>query len=127
MHTHDAADWRHDHPFDTGHTGSERRTLPVMGITARMMVIKIVAGWFYRSKAPMADGLHSGHAFAVGLSAYARRHVLCVLWSRKSPAQRGFRTKLEAARQEPQRTADCQAARRRAMKPISPRPASMSA
>lgn len=80
MHTHDLAEWRHDHRLDTGNLVGERGTLLVMWITAGMMVIEIAAGWFYNSMALLADGLHmSSHAVAIGLSAFAyaaaRRHA----------------------------------------------------
>ncbi len=80
MHTHDLAEWRHDHVFDTGNIAGERSTRLVMWITAGMMVIEIAAGWFYNSMALLADGFHmSSHAVAIGLSAFAyaaaRRHA----------------------------------------------------
>lgn len=80
MHTHDLAEWRHDHQFDTGNIAGERSTLLVMWITAGMMVVEIAAGWFYNSMALLADGFHmSSHAVAIGLSAFAyaaaRRHA----------------------------------------------------
>ncbi len=72
MHTHDLAEWRHDHQFDTGNMAGERSTRLVMWITAGMMVIEIAAGWFYNSMALLADGFHmSSHAVAIGLSAFA--------------------------------------------------------
>ncbi|MCU0920281.1 MAG: CDF family Co(II)/Ni(II) efflux transporter DmeF [Burkholderiaceae bacterium] len=80
MHTHDLAEWRHDHVFDTGNSAGERGTRLVMWITAAMMVVEIAAGWFYNSMALLADGLHmSSHAVAIGLSAFAyaaaRKHA----------------------------------------------------
>ncbi len=80
MHTHDLAEWRHDHVFDTGNTAAERSTRRVMWITAAMMAVEIAAGWFYNSMALLADGFHmSSHAVAIGLSAFAyaaaRRHA----------------------------------------------------
>jgi cation diffusion facilitator family transporter len=43
-----------------------------MWITAVMMVLEIVAGWWYNSMALLADGWHmSSHAVALGLSAFA--------------------------------------------------------
>jgi cation diffusion facilitator family transporter len=43
-----------------------------MWITAAMMVVEIVAGWWFNSMALLADGWHmSSHAFAIGLSAFA--------------------------------------------------------
>jgi cation diffusion facilitator family transporter len=80
MHTHDLAEWRHDHVFDTGNSAGERGTRLVMWITAAMMVVEIAGGWFYNSMALLADGLHmSSHAVAIGLSAFAyaaaRKHA----------------------------------------------------
>lgn len=80
MHTHDLAEWRHDHQFDTGNIAGERSTRLVMWITAGMMLVEIAAGWFYISMALLADGFHmSSHAVAIGLSAFAyaaaRRHA----------------------------------------------------
>ena len=80
MHTHDLAEWRHDHQFDTGNIAGERSTRLVMWITAGMMLVEIAAGWFYNSMALLADGFHmSSHAVAIGLSAFAyaaaRRHA----------------------------------------------------
>jgi cation diffusion facilitator family transporter len=80
MHTHDLAEWRHDHVFDSGNIAGERSTRLVMWITAAMMVVEIAAGWFYNSMALLADGFHmSSHAVAIGLSAFAyaaaRKHA----------------------------------------------------
>ncbi|MEY4749854.1 MAG: hypothetical protein RIQ60_2068 [Pseudomonadota bacterium] len=80
MHTHDLAEWRHDHVFDGGNIAAERSTRLVMWITAAMMVVEIAAGWFYNSMALLADGFHmSSHAVAIGLSAFAyaaaRKHA----------------------------------------------------
>ena len=80
MHSHDLAEWRHDHVFDTGNAAAERGTRWVMWITFAMMGVEIAAGWFYNSMALLADGFHmSSHAVAIGLSAYAyataRRHA----------------------------------------------------
>ena len=80
MHTHDLAEWRHDHTFDNGNIAGERSTRLVMWITAATMVVEIAAGWFYNSMALLADGFHmSSHAVAIGLSAFAyaaaRRHA----------------------------------------------------
>jgi len=80
MHTHELAEWRHDHVFDTGNIAGERSTRLVMWITAAMMVVEIAAGWFYNSMALLADGFHmSSHAVAIGLSAFAfaaaRKHA----------------------------------------------------
>jgi cation diffusion facilitator family transporter len=73
--------WTHHHIFNTGNPAAERGTRAVMWITAVMMVVEIVAGWWFNSMALLADGWHmSSHAFAIGLSAYAysaaRRYAL---------------------------------------------------
>jgi cation diffusion facilitator family transporter len=62
----------HDHVFNQGNPAAERGTRAVMWITAAMMVVEIVAGWWFNSMALLADGWHmSSHAFAIGLSAFA--------------------------------------------------------
>lgn len=62
----------HDHVFDQSNPLAERSTRVVMWITAVMMVVEIVAGWWYNSMALLADGWHmSSHAVAIGLSAFA--------------------------------------------------------
>jgi cation diffusion facilitator family transporter len=72
MHTHNLAEWSHDHVFDIGNQAAERGTRLVMWITAAMMVIEILAGWWYNSMALLADGWHmSSHAVAIGLSTFA--------------------------------------------------------
>lgn len=72
MHTHHLPDWSHDHAFDPGNQAAERGTRMVMWITAAMMAVEIVAGWWFNSMALLADGWHMGsHAVAIGLSAFA--------------------------------------------------------
>jgi cation diffusion facilitator family transporter len=72
MHTHDLSPWTHHHVFDEGNPLAERGTRLVMWITAAMMVVEIVTGWWFNSMALLADGLHmSSHALAIGLSAFA--------------------------------------------------------
>ena len=72
MHTHNLSDWTHEHVFDAGNYAAERGTRAVMWITAVMMVVEIVAGWWFNSMALLADGWHmSSHAVAIGLSAFA--------------------------------------------------------
>lgn len=72
MHTQNLSDWTHDHIFDSGNHAAERGTRLVMWITAVMMVIEILAGWWFNSMALLADGWHmSSHAVAIGLSAFA--------------------------------------------------------
>jgi len=72
MHTRDLSPWTHEHVFDEGSHAAERGTRAVMWITAVMMVIEIIAGWWFNSMALLADGWHmSSHAVAIGLSAFA--------------------------------------------------------
>ena len=72
MHTHNESRWSHQHTFHSGNPAAERGTRAVMWITAAMMVVEIVAGWWFNSMALLADGWHmSSHAFAIGLSAFA--------------------------------------------------------
>ena len=72
MHTDHLSDWTHDHVFDEGNYAAERGTRAVMWITAAMMVVEIIAGWWFNSMALLADGWHmSSHAVAIGLSAFA--------------------------------------------------------
>jgi cation diffusion facilitator family transporter len=72
MHTHNLSAWTHEHLFDTGNRAAERGTRLVMWITAAMMIVEIIAGWWFNSMALLADGWHmSSHAFAIGLSAFA--------------------------------------------------------
>ena len=68
----DASRWEHDHVFDRGNAAGERGTRAVAWLTALMMVVEIIAGWWYNSMALLADGFHmSSHALAIGLSAFA--------------------------------------------------------
>lgn len=72
MNQHDPATALHDHAFDASNPVAERSTRIVMWITLVMMVVEIVAGWWYNSMALQADGWHmSSHAVAIGLSAFA--------------------------------------------------------
>jgi cation diffusion facilitator family transporter len=72
MHADKLAVWMHDHVFDASSAAAERSTRAVMWITAVMMVVEIVAGWWFNSMALLADGWHmSSHAVAIGLSALA--------------------------------------------------------
>jgi cation diffusion facilitator family transporter len=73
--------WQHDHTFaqDRKKPG-ESRTLIVIGITAIMMVVELIAGMLFGSMALLADGLHmASHTVALGISAfayiYARRNA----------------------------------------------------
>jgi cation diffusion facilitator family transporter len=72
MHTDDFSQWTHSHLFNADSHAAERGTRAVMWITAVMMVIEIISGWWYNSMALLADGWHmSSHAVAIGLSAFA--------------------------------------------------------
>jgi cation diffusion facilitator family transporter len=72
VHAQDLSDWTHSHVFDAGNQAGERGTRAVMWITAVMMVVEILAGWWFNSMALLADGWHmSSHAVAIGLSAFA--------------------------------------------------------
>jgi len=72
MHTQDLSQWTHEHVFDTGNHAAERGTRLVMWITAAMMIVEIIAGWWFNSMALLADGWHmSSHTVAIGLSAFA--------------------------------------------------------
>lgn len=65
---------RHDHShiFDDGNPLAERNTRWAVILTASMMVIEIVGGWWFNSMALLADGWHmSSHALALGLSVLA--------------------------------------------------------
>jgi len=62
----------HVHVFNEGNYAAERSTRLVAWITAAMMVVEIIAGWWFKSMALEADGWHmSTHAVAIGLSAFA--------------------------------------------------------
>ena len=72
MHTDNLSPWVHDHVFDEHSEAAESSARVVMWITVVMMVVEIVAGWWYNSMALLADGWHmSSHAVAIGLSAMA--------------------------------------------------------
>ena len=70
----------HDHVFlGQDHDRNARRTWLVIGLTAAMMVIEIVAAIWYGSMALLADGWHmSTHVgallIAAGAYSYAKRH-----------------------------------------------------
>ncbi len=86
MHTHNLAQWQHNHVFgqDKRKPG-EFRTLLIAIITAVMMVVEIGAGLIYGSMALLADGLHmASHATALGIS------VLAYIYARRLAADRRF-------------------------------------
>ena len=47
MHTDDLSPWTHQHAFDSGNPAAERGTRLVMWITAAMMAVEIIAGWWF--------------------------------------------------------------------------------
>ncbi len=46
MQQRDIAEWEHNHVFDRGNAAGERGTRAVAWLTALMMVVEIVAGWW---------------------------------------------------------------------------------
>jgi cation diffusion facilitator family transporter len=66
--------------FDAGNPLAEAGIRRALWLTAVMMVVEIVGGWWFNSMAVLADGWHmSSHVLALGLSAFAyafaRRHA----------------------------------------------------
>ena len=62
----------HSHHFESGSPVAERNTWRVIVLSAVMMVVEIVAGWWYGSLALLADGWHmSTHVAALGITAGA--------------------------------------------------------
>ena len=63
---------RHSHVFDEGNPLAERNTRWAVMLTAVVMVVEIIGGWYFNSMALLADGWHmSSHALALGLSVLA--------------------------------------------------------
>src|SRR3989442_9707861 len=72
MHRTDHSRFRKRHDFVPDFSHAERRTRIVMGITAAMMVVEIVAGLLSHSMALLADGWHmSTHVLAFLITAVA--------------------------------------------------------
>ncbi|EIM01915.1 CDF family Co(II)/Ni(II) efflux transporter DmeF [Rhodanobacter denitrificans] len=68
----DIAPFIHSHQFNHVDAKAERNTRHVVFITAAMMVVEIVGGYWLNSMALLADGWHmSSHALAMGLSVMA--------------------------------------------------------
>jgi cation diffusion facilitator family transporter len=62
----------HTPRFDAGNPLAENNIRRAFWLTALMMVVEIVGGWWFNSMAVLADGWHmSSHALALGLSAFA--------------------------------------------------------
>src|SRR5207302_9361362 len=72
MHRTDHSRFRKQHDFVPDFSHAERRTRIVIGITAAMMVVEIVAGLMSHSMALLADGWHmSTHVLAFLITAVA--------------------------------------------------------
>ena len=81
MHTTDISIWKHNHDFSGDTSSAEKRTRIVTGFAATMMIVEIIAGYYFNSMALIADGWHMGThvaAFVLAASAYAfaRRHAM---------------------------------------------------
>jgi cation diffusion facilitator family transporter len=79
MHRTDLSRWKHSHDCGFDSSAAERRTRLVIGITATMMLVEMVAGVAFNSMALLADGWHmSTHVAAFLITAFAyyfsRRH-----------------------------------------------------
>lgn len=80
MHSDHPTGHEHDHVFlGEAHDAHEKRTRYVVGLTATMMLVEIVAGLITGSMALLADGFHMAtHAGALAVAAwayaFARRH-----------------------------------------------------
>jgi cation diffusion facilitator family transporter len=80
MHTADISTWKHEHNFSGDTSAAEKRTRIVVALTATMMTVEIIAGYFFNSMALTADGWHMGThvaAFVLAAVAYSfgRRHA----------------------------------------------------
>jgi cation diffusion facilitator family transporter len=72
MHRTDHSRFRKAHDFVPDFSHAERRTRIVIGVTAAMMIVEIVAGLMSRSMALLADGWHmSTHVIAFLITAVA--------------------------------------------------------
>jgi cation diffusion facilitator family transporter len=80
MHLTDISPLQHEHNFCGDTSSAEKRTRRVVMLTGTMMVVEIVAGYFFHSMALVADGWHMGThlaAFVLAMLAYSygRRHA----------------------------------------------------
>jgi cation diffusion facilitator family transporter len=80
MHATDISTWKHEHNFSGDTSSAEKRTRIVLAFTATMMIVEIIAGYFFNSMALTADGWHMGThvaAFVLAAVAYSfgRRHA----------------------------------------------------
>ena len=77
MHRTDHSSFRKRHDFVPDFSHAERRARIVIGITAAMMIVEIVAGLMSHSMALLADGWHMGtHAAALGIAVSVRSSIL---------------------------------------------------
>ena len=66
----------HSHAFHSSAPQAEQRAWHVVWLTAVMMLVEILAGWWSGSMALLADGWHmASHVVAIGLAALAYRHA----------------------------------------------------
>ena len=80
VHTTDISIWQHEHNFSGDTSSAEKRTRRVVALTGAMMLVEVVAGYFFHSMALVADGWHMGThvaAFVIAALAYSygRRHA----------------------------------------------------
>ena len=74
MHVHTLHFWKHSHAFAEHPVRAEKSTWIVMGITAGMMIIEVIAGIAFASMALLADGWHMAtHVAAFGIAVFAYR------------------------------------------------------
>lgn len=63
---------RHDHEFDAGNPVGERGTRAVIFLSLGMMIVELIAGFWFGSMALLADGWHMAtHVAAMGIAAAA--------------------------------------------------------
>src|SRR4030095_5309150 len=62
----------HTPRFDSGNPLAEVNIRRAFWLTTVMMIVEITGGWWFNSRAVLADGWHmSSHSLALGLSAFA--------------------------------------------------------
>ncbi len=60
MHVTDISTWKHEHNFPGDTSSAEKRTRIVVALTATMMIVEIIAGYFFNSMALTSDGWQMG-------------------------------------------------------------------
>ena len=97
MTTPDASAFTHSHQFNHVDAKAERNTRRVVWITAAMMVVEIVGGYWLNSMALLADGWHmSSHALAMGCRCWPTPWRGATRRTDASPSARG-RSRCSAA------------------------------